>query len=309
MKTLTFAALAATVVITLLPSQALSSIERLQFGLGAFRSLDFGFGARCQALGDCTAAADDFTTVYWNPSLLKSQILGTTYNDRFGAGIHSLFVGGVFKTVILPLGIGTSYQLIPDIQWVDEQGRPGLFSDTEIVILGATAIELPVVPSKFRLGTTAKFYYHDLLSGRALGTGWGFDVGASYKNGPLSAGLVVKDAFDSQIRWSTGATDLRLQQFRLAVAFEQELFLLSGGLTIQEAKVERASLGAELNLGAIAVRGGLNAKLPGSGYPDRSVFGWQLGAGLNLGGFTADFAVVPHQALGPTYVASLALQL
>ncbi len=313
MKRIVLCITVAVTVLLLLPqtavaspdNQDMDSVERPAFGMGAFKSLDLGFGPRCKSLGGCTALSTDYTAVYWNPASLAEDrtTLGASGTDRFGEAIYHGFLGGLTPTPIAAFGAGVSYQVIPDIPVVfssDPKFRETI-TDTEAVGFFGAGKAFSFGEARLKAGATGKFYFHH-ISGEnsASGHGVGFDFGAQYQAGRITLGATAKDVTNTKINWGAGATDQRSRQWRFGASYIDGFFTLTSEMRLRNQSLKRASAGIEAVTGPAELRGSL-IRQEGS-------ISWRLGFGLNIDKFSFDFVYVPDPDLGASYVGAVNYQ-
>lgn len=228
-------------------------------GTYALEFLSLGIGARALGMGSAfVALADDATAAYWNPSGLvevPSRAFATQHADLFQQGTDSFISRGLaqqnYVSLVLPFENETKIAFswtrvgvddIPRVTFVDVNGDGvlGTFRDTNVngkKDPDETYLDTPIVAETFSntdsaygisyarrlsqtlsVGGTLKLIRQRLYVN--TGTGFGVDVGATYRYGRYGRlALVIQDATGTRVRWDTAGrpTFVRPRNFRLGV--------------------------------------------------------------------------------------------
>ncbi|MDA1190252.1 MAG: PorV/PorQ family protein [Candidatus Poribacteria bacterium] len=215
-------------------------------GSYALEFLTVGVGARAMAMGGAhVAEVGDATAAYWNPAGLTDvpvRGFSAQHADTFQTGGGSVLNRGMaqynFLNVVLPFGDNSSkiavswvrlgVDDIPRVTFEDVNGDGilGTFRDVNLNGVkdpGEYYIDRAVVAETFSNSDDALLVSYARPFGDALsvggnfkvvrqaiynntGTGFGFDLGATYRvNEYLRAAFVVQDAVGTRVRWNTDA--------------------------------------------------------------------------------------------------------
>jgi transglutaminase-like putative cysteine protease len=246
--------------------------------------------------GAYSSIADDASAIFWNPAGLPwigHQEISGTHADLFGTGIQDNLA-----SFALPLSPNSAAA----VDWYHSG-----FDDTELgfsesrIDLGYGRRVMPFLS----VGANVKYLSRSTeLDGASVrsGSGIGFDVGAIAT--PLSrarVGVVAQDLFDTNVSYSDGmgtATAIPMS-FRAGASYSP----LRGAIVSFDVD-DRWHLGVEGRLlEVIALRGGLQDDWSG---PDGMA--WSAGAGIKVGLFRFDYALVEHPVLGSTSNFGLAME-
>lgn len=228
-------------------------------GTYALEFLSLGIGARALGMGSAfVALADDATAVYWNPAgvgEVPSRAFATQHADLFQQGTDSFLSRGLAQqnsvSLVLPFEdnakIAFSWMRvgvddIPRVTFVDVNGDGilGTFRDANFngqKDPDETYLDTPVIAETFSNTDSvysvsyARRFSQNLSVGGTLklirqrlflntGTGFGVDVGATYRYGRYGRfALVIQDATGTRVRWDTATrpTFVRPRNFRFGV--------------------------------------------------------------------------------------------
>lgn len=177
--------------------------------------LKIGVGARASAMGNAyVGIVDDVTAGYWNPAGLsragKSPELALMHSEYF-AGIakydYAAFTMPIddkrrFGASVIRLGVD---DIANTLNLVDQNGNINFdavesFSVADLALLLSISQEMSFMPG-LQMGGSIK------VVNRTVGkfaTAWGFgvDLGAQYKTGNLSLGLMLSDVTSTFNAWS-----------------------------------------------------------------------------------------------------------
>lgn len=267
--------------------------------------LKIGFGARNIALADNGAVlANDVTAAFYNPANLY-----TAYGNEIMI-LHNEWIGDVssemgavrFSAFGLPLAIGIISTTVADIEIREVAGLPlSKFNAHFASIFTSTAFE--ITPEIFS-GLSVKYLYEGIYADEAAG--FGFDFGLTYltplKN--LNASVAVRN-IGSLSKLKNESTKLP-SELRLGASYKYSLFDYSLEIfPAVEFQKYFSSDDFHIN-GAVeilydrlfALRLGYQLFYESKGFT--------AGAGLNWGGLSFDYALVPFSySLGAGHVVSL----
>ncbi|MCS7197496.1 MAG: hypothetical protein NZ930_02260 [Candidatus Bipolaricaulota bacterium] len=255
-----------------------------------------GVDARALAMGGAfVGVADGYSSCYWNPAGVakaaadQSIKVGGMNTNLFGAGINYSFAGATWTLFGLPWGLSLSLVSITDIPMPD--GTMG--SDTELLGAFCGAFPVPLNGLSLVVGAAGKYYSQTLLDESA--TGLGFDAGLLVDGliPGLTVGAAAYDIGGTRVTWSTGATGIVDQLFRVGfgLALSPD-FTLAAGVDLYAGGELALRAGAEFRgIGPLAVRAGV-VRPAGS-----EQFALTVGAGLVLGNLGVDFAWLQNNVI------------
>jgi hypothetical protein len=285
-----------------------------------------GLGARAWGYGGAgVAMPGDATAVYWNPALLSQlarRDVMLMHSETFGSllNYNAASFGLPSHRSEKPLGVGFAVYglsgggirrtaLADPTQPISPSNQPEV---VETVGHGDWALYAGVgrgLSDAWSLGATLKVLYRDLVD--VTGIGLGIDAGVLYRPAPIwNFGLSVYDLTTSLLSYSNGTKEYVNPRAALGFAVRPggdrfRLSLLADGIFEFEGRQEAAQFhvgevscdlrwGAELLYrGAVALRGGMNAKDP------------TLGVGVVFGRFSVDGAWNGAETLDDSYRVSL----
>lgn len=190
--------------------------------------LNIAVGARAQAMGGAVVAnVNDVTGGYWNPATLaylerKDGLqLGLMHTDWF-AGISNYdYLGFALPSANGNRTIGVSIirfgiDGIPNtLSLYDNDANLNYdnvtsFNANDYAFLGTYAQKLKVGQGRISVGGNVKIVRR-IIGKFANSWGFGADLGAHYRKGNFSAGLVLKDITNTFNSWSFNFTDSEKQ--------------------------------------------------------------------------------------------------
>ncbi len=190
--------------------------------------LSIGVGARAQALGNSTvASSDDIFSTYWNPAGLAAVdssaglIAGAMHAEQF-AGVTKFDYVGVSLPIASGgrrLGVSLIRQGTDDIantlNLVEPDGTINYdnittFAVADYAIAFSYAQPTRLLKNRVSVGGNLKVIRR-ILGDFSQAWGVGVDVGARYADGPLRAGLVLRDATSTFNSWKTELSDSDLE--------------------------------------------------------------------------------------------------
>lgn len=289
------------------------------YDAASFARIGVGVGPLGMA-GAVVAAPPASTAAYWNPAGLadlQAFVVEGMYTNWMGAGIHYQYIVAagypplgetrpVLRLGDTPLGFGLGWisVVIPDIPYVDEEGRTGVFSASSHLMLGAVGLALPRWPG-LSLGVAVKLYHDRILEGQSFGVG--VDVGLRWRGEllgfPVALGLGTTDVGDTAVRWyGTLGEPVNyvpwLARVGLATWLWEERVCLGASYEwgLRRPRFERLRMGLEVSLAWASLRAGYDWLLA---EPQGR---WRVGLGLRpLEWMSVDYAFVPA-ALGDSHL-------
>jgi outer membrane protein OmpA-like peptidoglycan-associated protein len=295
------------------PQSAIPSLLPFALALLLPCSLSFGFlgddagtsvlpllrtsvGPRASAMGDCfVALSDDATGVFWNPAGL-GQSLNAEYflaHNQWFQGFHDEFASLAAAAGGGRLGLGLVYSGVSGIEsWDADNMQIGKYST--YTGIGSIGYGHRVADGYF-IGGTARFLYDRL--DWVNGFGGCLDLGFLAR--PLkflSAGIALQN-----LGWGmyySNATYRLPMLCRAGVSLEKWDFRLVADAEVPLWSSPCFHVGGEFTpISVIAFRAGYR-----TGPQDISTLGGlsglSAGLGLNLGGFSLDYAFAPYGKLG-----------
>lgn len=274
-------------------------------GKSGLAFLKLGFGARNIAMGDLgVATANDVTALNYNPALIsyfdKSQLL-FTHNELIQDSRSELF-GASFSLFNLPFAVGINTTTISDIEIRTQPGEAqSTFNVNYFYASLSTGFD---VTENLSLGVTAKYLNENLFLAEA--NGWGFDLGANYKNviEGLNIGASLRNigSMNELLREKTELpVDLRIgAAYKFDVKSLESDVTVTGGLQKYTATDDsHIHLGGEfLYKKMFAVRAGYM-----TGYETK---GFTAGLGVFWNSINFDYAFTPYDFdLGSSHTISL----
>ncbi len=268
--------------------------------------LQTGQGARIAAMGEAgIGLADDGCALYWNPAGLgnfSDFSLALSHQEWFGDTRDELL------HTVLPSGRGAFglsllYSATDGIEAWDEQNQPGdAFATWNGLINLGYGITL--VPN-YRFGIGVKAGYENLY--QSHGYGGGLDLG--FLAQPLSfLGIGLAGRSFGVMRYSSGIEYLPAEVgLGIAYRWENLRLALDGVLPLDNEPNFR--LGVEyLPVPVLALRLGYR-----TGPVDLATLNYSsgitAGLGVNLPGFSIDYALTPYGKLGAGHRLTIALRL
>ena len=262
---------------------------------GAF--LDNAAGARALAMGGAlTATAEGTPGLFYNPAgLAERQTAVVSVNQVSlyeGGSLQDYGYSRPFKT----FGAGLDYVRfsLPDIQVRD--GSNALQGETEDVQT-ALLFGLAFMPAEgLAIGISGKHIAHDLADPASIGGTGGIsssandiDVGAILKIERLSLGAAFQNVLSSRLGRAGGSDVLpRSARFGAGVHISEYFVASVDAVTSAGARTVIQGGLEFMPVGFAALRAGWDGSYP------------TVGAGLNIGRFRIDYAMLTHEELGPS---------
>ena len=255
--------------------------------------LKFGFGARNIAMGDVgTSVSNDVTSLFYNPSNLagNENSEGMFMHNEWIQDVRSEVIGVKSTFLGLPFALGFNTTSVSDIEIRQKAVLEPEATFNANYFFGSLSTGF-FISEQFSVGGSLKYLYEGLYTDES--TGWGVDVGLSYKTPfeGLTAVAVLKN-LGSMSTLRDESTKLPTE-FRVgsvySFAFPETKFNLVAAGEFQKYTLDDDShfnFGGEIMYNKIiALRGGYQ-----SGYVSR---GLTAGIGLKWGNLNFDYAFVP----------------
>ncbi len=284
--------------------------------------LTHGVGARALGMGSAfVAVADDVTAGYWNPAgvadargrsvqLMHSETFGDVVNYDTGAYLHPLDEDAALAVTFVRLAVDdipfTDFESDEERIYYDAT-RITWESDSEAAALVTYARR---VSGKLRLGGNLKMIRKSI--GEYSCYGLGFDLGAMYdvwENTTL--GVNVQDATTTFLAWDTKERERIMPTVKMGVAYSRPVASMDGVVTAAadaDVRFENRQLADEYHMGAVSADTHFGIE-----FVYREMVGVRAGlamgqltagAGVNLNGFTVDYAFGKHEYLDSSHRVS-----
>ena len=284
--------------------------------------LTHGVGARALGMGGAfVAVADDVTSGYWNPAgvvdadaralqLMHSETFGDVVNYDTGAYLHPLAADAALAVTVVRLAVDdipfTDFESDEERIYYD-QSRITWESDSEMAALISYARRSS---ERLRLGGNLK------LIRKSIGIyscyGLGFDLGAMYDvTGRTTLGINVQDVTTTFLVWDTKERERIMPTVKVGVAYTMPVSSMDGVVTAAadaDVRFENRLLADEYHMGSISADTHYGLE-----FVYRDIVGVRTGlamgqltagAGLNLAGFTVDYAFGKHEYLDSSHRVS-----
>jgi len=270
-------------------------------GTAGMQFLKIGVGARQIAMGEASCAAGlDANTIYQNPAGLTSagsQVI-LSQNQSF-ANIQEQTIAGSFQTKAGSFGASIQYLHMDSMTGydVDAQGNPVKASDFTSYDMAVT-LSYARVFGGIPIGINLKVLQEKLASYQANGAA--LDIGMTDKlMENLNFGFAVQN-IGPAVTFISDTTPLPLN-VKMGLAYNG----LGNNLTVTADANKpiddslKACFGAEYRLNEVlSLRAGFNQK--------DGVDSWiTAGIGMDISGWTLDYAYVPYGTLGDTHRLSI----
>ena len=291
------------------------SLSAPAFAASGAAFLKIGAGARAAGMGSAfTAAADDASAVYWNPSGLSSltRRQALFMHSQWLAGMNHEYAGFVQPTRVGALGIGVTLLDQGRYEGRDESRAPsGDFSAADLAVSAAFSRRITGSSS---LGGAFKIINQEIASEKAAG--FAFDLGwrRQTPGSPLALGFSLlnlgpslkfaEESYDLPLSmtagasWRVGSSLLLSADVRRLVHSDQTEMSAGAEYWVFDALALRT--GYLSQIGALA---GSAASSKASGLDGLSGLG--AGIGLRIYRYQLDYALVPQGELGQTHRISL----
>ena len=281
--------------------------------------LTHGVGARALGMGGAfVAVADDVTAGYWNPAgvadvgarslqLMHSETFGDVVNYDTGAYVHPVDDRAAVAVTFVRLAVDdipfTDFESDEDRIYYDA-ARISWESDSESAALVTYA---RTVSERLRVGGNLKLIQK--LIGNYSCYGLGFDLGAKYDVWTgTTLGVNVQDATTTLLVWDTRERERIMPTVKVGVAYSRPVPSMDGELTAAadaDFRFENRQLADEYHMGSVSADTHYGLE-----FVYRDMVGVRAGlamgqltagAGLNLGGFTVDYAFGKHEYLDSSH--------
>ncbi|MDR3365966.1 MAG: hypothetical protein LBO71_03240, partial [Prevotellaceae bacterium] len=190
--------------------------------------LSIGVGARALGMGGAAAsvAAADACAAYWNPALLA-----TLQPARSAALMHAEYFAGVAKydfgafafrldssttaaATFIRFGVD---DILQTTDLIDKDGnfsydRLSYFSTADYALAFSLSKKIKVAGRMLSVGANAKIVYRN-VGKFAAAYGFGVDVGAHYRLGPWSFGVMLRDITTTVNVWTYNAGALEIPPY------------------------------------------------------------------------------------------------
>ncbi len=284
--------------------------------------LTHGVGARGLGMGSAfVAVADDVTAGYWNPAgvadvpgralqLMHSETFGDVVNYDTGAYVHPLDEKSALAVTFVRLAIDdipfTDFEEDEDRIYYDESAITWE-SDSEMAGLVTYARR---VSGRLRVGGSLKMIRKSIASYTCYGLG--FDVGVKYDpwDGTTLAAN-VQDATTTFLAWDTKERERIMPTVKLGVAHRFDVSSMGGSFTFAgdlDVRFENRCLADQYHLGPVSAdtHAGIEFLYKRTVAVRAGLAMGQLtaGAGVNIGGFTVDYAFGKHAYLDSSHRVS-----
>ncbi len=273
-----------TVLLVLVPAMAFGSTKPFEkVGTLSAQFLKIGISARAVGMGSAfTAAADDATSLYWNPAgLVEVERTAVTLNSvLWPADIDIYFAGAVFTTPYLPGTFGLSARALT----MDPQEERTIYNPLgtkRYFDAGDMSFGLSYAmyfTDRFSSGVTVHFIHMGLADKSVESTS--FDFGLLYRIGfrGMKLGMMIQ-SLGSEVNFDDRASKLPTV-FRVGLCTDvyrkgPHIFLASAEFVHPADNKERANVGGEYSFNQfLFLRAGYNIEY------DTQGLAW--GVGFNI---------------------------
>lgn len=285
--------------------------------------LTHGVGARALGMGSAfVAVADDVTSGYWNPAgvadaearsvhLMHSETFGGVVTYDTGAYVHPLAADAAVAVTFVRLAVDdipfTGDFVSDEERIVYDESLIRWESDSEMAAL-ITYARRP--SERLRVGGNLKLIRKSI--GNYSCYGLGFDLGAKYDvTGSTTLGINLQDATTTFLVWDTKERERIMPTVKVGVAYSTPVTSMDGVVTAAadaDVRFENRLLADEYHMGSISADTHYGVE-----FVYRDMVGVRAGlamgqltagAGLNLAGFTVDYAFGKHEYLDSSHRVS-----
>ena len=280
-------------------------------GTSAAQFLKLGAGARAAGMGEALgAAADDSTSIYWNPAGLN-KVSARSLSVMHAVWFEDITYDWVSYAMAYKdwgvFGAGVQYLSYGSIKKMDDTGlETGDFSPSDLCVSLSYARKVAGID----LGVNAKYVSLKIINSAAA---YAVDLGAQYRvmnvfDDKLTLGLVVQN-IGTKIKFTTeedplpmnvklgGAYQIKpnwIAALDINAPVDNEL-VYNAGTEYQHKISGRVSAAGRVGYSTVSQNtGGLN--------------GLSAGAGLTYLGYSIDYAFVPYGDLGNTQRISFSMK-
>ena len=286
--------------------------------------LTHGVGARALGMGSAfVAVADDVTSGYWNPAgvvdadaravhLMHSETFGDVVNYDTGAYVHPLSADAALAVTFIRLAVDdipfTDGFNVSDDGVIQYNGDAIVWeSDSEMAALISYARRSS---ERLRVGGSLKLIRKSI--GNYSCYGLGFDLAAKYDvTGGTTLGINVHDVTTTFLVWDTREREHIMPTVKVGVAHVMPVSSMDGVVTAAvdaDVRFENRRLADEYHIGSISADTHYGVEFL---YRDIVAVRTGLamgqltaGAGLNLAGFTVDYAFGRHEYMDSSHRVS-----
>lgn len=300
--------LALAVALAFSPVVTASSEDAAVTDAGAL--FQIGAGARPLALGGAfVGVADDENALFYNPAglaTLSESGLTSFYSTQYqvigygalGLAFKKLGVGALYLNSTGIPGAGEDGEVLPDFAYTNLAGLVGAANEFGPLAVG--------VRGKYLTVNTSTLDEEANVLQPASGSGAALDAGALLRLGQVRLGLVVENAICSPVRYGTGSVEPWERRLVAGASVRFHTVLLAADVESIGGHRQYYHAGAELGLGALAVRAGISSPFGGEdATPSRDL---SAGVGLRLGSIQVDYAYLMPASLPDTHRLSITLR-
>lgn len=288
----------------------------------AAQFLKLGFGARALGMGEAFAAvADDAAALHYNPAGLAPGAGPQGKTALFSHAWHIQDMG-VSQAALLsrPWGFGLTYFSVGEMEGWDDTGtvQTGDFTARDLAFSVGRGFEA----GPFRAGIALKYIGQKIKDSSAHAAA--ADLGLLYQpeNSRVKYGVSLanlgtrikfrEDAFPLPLTLRAGAS-VALKGAPVLLAAQAD-FANDSGAALRLGGEYAVTDSLRLRLGYKTVSSSdrdavLGTDMGGSGTGVSSLFGFFAGLGIQMSGFSLDYALAPYGELGSAHRVSIGMKL